>query len=97
MTSPISLDAPEPLLIRGHQLDGPHELRFSRYDRDMLHPPAELRVVANDFIPSTFTRVRASGCYAYQADGPHISEVIVFQAVNCRTIDHRRRTSIAWC
>lgn len=75
---------PGVVLIRGHQLDGPNELRFERGDV----PPSELRVTP--FPGSTpegwtgqpsYTRVRVPGCYAYQIDGLTFSKVIIFQAV----------------
>jgi hypothetical protein len=30
---------------------------------------------------TTFTRLRAPGCYAWQIDGPTFSRVVVFRAV----------------
>ena len=72
------------VLVRGHQLDGPNELRFERGDV----PPAELRIIP--FPASTpdgwtgqpsYTRVRAPGCYAYQVDGLTFSKLIIFRAV----------------
>jgi hypothetical protein len=71
-----------PVLIRGHQLDGPNELRF---DRGAL-PPAELTFTAAGYDPGgwsgqpSYTRVRAAGCYAYQVDGAGFTEIIVFEA-----------------
>jgi hypothetical protein len=80
-------DYPGPILVRGHQLDGPHEVRFD----EGADPPAELRLGTDDGglivgAPGMrnwpgHTRVRAPGCYAYQVDGLDSSEVIVFQAV----------------
>jgi hypothetical protein len=71
-----------PVLIRGHQLDGPNELRFERG----AVPPAELAIMAGGYDPGgwtgvpSFTRVRAAGCYAYQVEGANFTEVIVFEA-----------------
>lgn len=74
-----------PALIRGHQLDGPSELRFGHG----VDPPAELEFsdayLANSVAPGwrtrpALTRVRAPGCYAYQVDGLGFSQVIVFEA-----------------
>jgi hypothetical protein len=71
-----------PVLIRGHQLDGPNELRF---DEGAL-PPAELAISAAGAGPGgwsgrpSYTRVRAAGCYAYQVDGVTFTEVVVFSA-----------------
>jgi hypothetical protein len=74
-----------PVLIRGRQLDGPHELRFERG----LSPVREMRLASIggstgdtgwQNLPS-FTRLRAAGCYAWQVDGTSFSRVIVFRAV----------------
>ncbi len=72
-------------LIRGHQLDGPNELRFNQG----ADPPAELRLDSSTPDNRTggwnnwpsYTRVRAPGCYAYQVDGPDFTLVIPFTAV----------------
>ena len=67
-----------PLLVRGRQLDGPHELRF---DRGVV-PPREIRFPSSAPPRSrpSFTRVRGPGCYGYQVDGVGFSSVIVFEA-----------------
>ena len=71
-----------PVLIRGHQLDGPNELRFE----EGALPPAELAFSAEGADPGgwsgrpSYTRVRAAGCYAYQVDGASFTEVVVFTA-----------------
>jgi hypothetical protein len=66
-----------PVLIRGRQLDGAHAVGFGEghvpYDELQL-PAGGPRQWAS------FTRVRASGCYAYQVDGASFSSVIVFKA-----------------
>lgn len=75
-----------PVLIRGRQLDGPNELRFS----EGKQPPLELWLRAYDatgneqltgwrYMPS-YTRLRAPGCYAYQVDGQGFSDIIIFEA-----------------
>jgi hypothetical protein len=78
------------VLIRGQRLDAPDPLRFS----DGEEPPTELRIAARSsqagvrgiklvgqrYWPS-ITRLRASGCYAYQVDGDTFSRVVVFSAV----------------
>jgi hypothetical protein len=76
-------------LIRGHQLDGPNELRIGEGDI----PPAEYRLDPASWATPTgwigvgvYPRVRAPGCYAFQvdgvnqADGTSFSYLIVFQA-----------------
>ena len=78
-----------PVLIRGHQVDGPHDVRFNGgldqlYNTDVLSPPLPaLRLLGPP--PETNwpsqTRLQGPGCYAYQVDGLTFSEVIVFQAV----------------
>jgi hypothetical protein len=73
-----------PVLIRGRQLDGPNELRFD----GGLNPAREMRLPrVGGSSPGgwqnrpSYTRVRASGCYAWQVDGLTFSRVIVFRAV----------------
>ena len=77
------------VLIRGHQLDGPNELRIG----EGVIPPLEYRL---DPYPSpqptgwigagVYPRVHAPGCYAFQIDGLNptdgisFSYLIVFQA-----------------
>ena len=81
-----------PVLIRGHQLDGANDVRFSMFDRDRMSPPAELRLTVHwgsSFYPSSSTRVRAPGCYAYQIDGPGFSTAAVFQAITCQMYKRR--------
>jgi hypothetical protein len=76
-----------PVLIRGHQIDGPNELRFNLPGALEDPPPAELAFLALNLDPHGWsgepsaTRVRAAGCYAYQADGTTFSVVIIFQAL----------------
>ena len=74
-----------PALVRGHQADGPNELRFEQG----ANPPAELKLHTDAGNPTgsgwanwpNYTRLRAPGCYAYQVDGVGFSNVIVFRAV----------------
>lgn len=85
----IDVHARSPVLIRGHQVDGPHEVRFNGgldqlFNTDAQSPPLQaLRLLGPP--PETNwpsqTRLQAPGCYAYQADGLSFSELIVFQAV----------------
>jgi hypothetical protein len=71
-------------LIRGHQINGPRQVRF---DTDAGIVP-ELRLDRWGTVsgsswghrPST-ERVQATGCYALQADGKDFSTVVVFEAV----------------
>ncbi len=76
-----------PALVRGHQLDGPNEVRF----QSGANPMAKLQLSQDAWASSpqeqpgwrewpSYTRLRAPGCYAYQVDGPGLSEVIVFRA-----------------
>jgi hypothetical protein len=74
-----------PTLVRGHQLDGPEEVRFENgspgfTEEKRLHPAPELRFVGG-YVRPAVTRVRTLGCYAYQVDGLGFSRTIVFQAV----------------
>jgi hypothetical protein len=78
----IAPEHPGPVLVRGRQLDGPHEVRFSE------RFAAELRIGANDGLRDgaggwrdwpNYTIVPAPGCYAYQIDGPGFSTHIVFE------------------
>jgi hypothetical protein len=69
-------------LIRGHQIDGPNELRFESGS----DPPRALRFDGAGLGDGwrhqpSYTRVRAPGCYAYQVDGIDLSVVIVFEAI----------------
>ncbi|HEV7640106.1 MAG TPA: hypothetical protein VGO39_04445 [Gaiellaceae bacterium] len=71
-----------PVLVRGHQLDGPNELRFENGSpgftpEQTLHPATELRIVGG-YVHPAVTRARQAGCYAYQADGIGFSRTIVF-------------------
>jgi hypothetical protein len=77
------------VLIRGHQLDGPYQLRIGEGD----FPPLEVRLDPTPWAEPTgwtslgvYPRVRAPGCYAFQidglnqVDGTSFSYLIVFQA-----------------
>jgi hypothetical protein len=68
-------------LIRGHQIDGPNDLRFENGS----DPQRELRFDGSPLGDGwrhqpSYTRVRAPGCYAYQVDGIGFSAVIAFEA-----------------
>ena len=70
-----------PILVRGHQLNGEHELRFN----ESLQHELSLDAISNGNTSQwanfpSYTRLQAPGCYAYQVDGYGFSEVMVFQA-----------------
>jgi hypothetical protein len=71
------------ILVRGHQLDGPNEVRFVSgrpgfTAEKLLNPVREHRFEWGD--QPSLTRLRAPGCYAYQVDGRTFSYRIVFEA-----------------
>lgn len=75
-------------LLRGRQIDGRNELRFSE---DTTATPALQAEFSSDNAGGTasgwlpwinYVRVRAPGCYAVQVDGLHFSEVVGFQVVD---------------
>jgi hypothetical protein len=71
------------VVLRGHQLDGPNELRFGNGDvpPDVQAWEATPGDTADGWtIAGDYTRIRAPGCYGVQADGTTFGEVIVFQA-----------------
>lgn len=77
-----------PTLVRGHQLDGPNEVRFENgspgfTEAKRLHPATELRFVGG-YVRPAVTRVRALGCYAWQVDGVGFTRTIVFRAVSAQ-------------
>jgi hypothetical protein len=84
----VSPDYSGPIFVRGGQLDGSNRLRFN----EGADPPTELLLQGGGTVVGapgwrhwpSYTRVRAPGCYAYQADGQDFSQVIVFQAVEAR-------------
>jgi len=69
-----------PLLIRGQQLDGSHQVRFN------LGATSEiaLNIPQGDtqqwYGYPSYTRLQVAGCYAYQVDGTNFSQILVFQA-----------------
>jgi hypothetical protein len=77
-----------PVLIRGRELDGPHEVRFG----DARIPAVEMRLSVPGAYSvgepagwrewPSYTRLQAGGCYAYQVDGTRFSIVIVFRALS---------------
>ncbi len=73
------------VLVRGHQVNGPHEMRF---DGSLSGRPLAQYLVIDPTRGGTpwpnlgsYTRLQAPGCYAYQIDGANFSDVVVFQAV----------------
>ena len=80
-------EASGPVLVRGHQLNGPNAVGFgdgAAPASDLLLTDAsQVGVTGSSFGWRTFvayTRIRAAGCYAYQIDTAADSEVIVFAA-----------------
>lgn len=85
----------EPVLIRGAQLDGNDILLFdggigqSNFDRNLLGgrtmPQLLISSTPEHGTPvaswTSVTRIRSSGCYAYQVDTPTKTIVLVFKAV----------------
>ena len=71
-----------PVLVRGHQLDGPHEVRFD----DPAEPELLIEKWSSEADPigwrdyPALTRLQAPGCYAYQVDTRSATTVIVFLA-----------------
>jgi hypothetical protein len=67
------------LTVRGIRLDAPGEVRF----QDGKVPPLELQLAsASDewIYVTSYTRLRAHGCYAFIVEGRGVSERIVFRA-----------------
>jgi hypothetical protein len=79
-----------PILVRGHQLDGPNEVRFGLGANPavelQLDPKSSTVGAASD--PNnwpnwpTNMRLRAPGCYAFQVDGTNFTTVLTFRADN---------------
>jgi hypothetical protein len=75
-----------PVLIRGRELGGPTPVGFgldpTPWPEVQLWPrePKEAADYPRDFL-GLATRVPRPGCYAWQIDGEHFTEVIVFQAI----------------
>jgi hypothetical protein len=76
-----------PLLIRGRQLDGPHETVFGEgptVKNPQLGPGPTLNGTNGWREWPGGTWLRRAGCYAWQVDGTDFSHVIVFKAVFAR-------------
>jgi len=71
------------VLVRGHQIDGPHGMRFqTSLDTQLVLNTADGGTPWPN-LPS-YTRLQAPGCYAYQVDGNTFSYLIIFKAVIAR-------------
>jgi hypothetical protein len=71
------------VLVRGHQIDGPHAMRFqTSLDTQLVLNTADGGTPWPN-LPS-YTRLQAPGCYAYQVDGNTFSYLIIFKAVVAR-------------
>jgi hypothetical protein len=73
-----------PVLIRGRRIDAPGRLGFGRgstpeWTMRISPPPAQAFAGGWPNFPS-YTRLKDSGCYAYQVDGRNFSYSIVFLA-----------------
>jgi hypothetical protein len=77
-----------PVLIRGRRLGGGARVAFGPGQA----PAIELRVdvprrgAHSWWTATTYTRVKAPGCYAWQIDGRRFSRVVVFRAVPSRDL-----------
>nr|BBH88832.1 hypothetical protein KTC_35830 [Thermosporothrix sp. COM3] len=73
-----------PILLRGQQLDGHHEVRFGQEPASSklaLASTIKGRDDSNWLNYATYTRVRAPGCYGIQLDGASFHYQIIFKAV----------------
>lgn len=77
------------VLIRGRQIDGSHDLQLSIQGPDSSGDlELSLAEGSGGSNPGgwsgwpSYTLIQVPGCYAYQVDGDHLSEVIVFQALD---------------
>lgn len=70
-----------PVLMRGRQLDGRHDVRFERGQipvRERRFQKSSASTGAQRLY-SSVTRIGAPGCYAFQVDGLGFSRVVVFE------------------
>ena len=81
-------------LLRGHQVDGPNQVRFST---NFTSAPAleavwslgEAGSAASGWLPWIhYVRVRAPGCYGVQVDGLTFSSVIRFRVIDTPYLPH---------
>lgn len=73
----------DPLIVRGHQVDGRGEMRFYQPVRASSRSGNEVRLIGNRQGPSNFA-VPGPGCYAWQLDGKGVSKVLVFRVAEAR-------------
>jgi hypothetical protein len=75
-------------LLRGRQMDGPNEVRFSEGTTDTPNVQADFSSddagsEASGWLPwIDYVRVRAPGCYGIQVDGLNFSEIIRFRVLD---------------
>jgi hypothetical protein len=82
-------DVHDVFLLRGRQVDGPDEVRFSE---DTTATPDLQAVLSSEPVPGStpsgwlpwidYVRVRAPGCYGIQVDGLNFSYIIRFKVVD---------------
>jgi hypothetical protein len=79
-----------PILVRGHQIDGPNEVRFGLGANPavVLQLDSTNSTIGSASDPSSWPnwptnmRLRAPGCYAFQVDGTNFTTVLTFRADN---------------
>jgi len=75
-------------LLRGHQVAGPNEVRFSELftptpGLEAVFSPSDAGSTGSGWLPWLhYVRVRVPGCYGIQVDGQTSSEVIRFRVVD---------------
>lgn len=81
----LSSARPGPVLVRGHQLDGDHEVRFGNAPTPVstfvMNPAAATPLDGGWYDFPGNTRLEQAGCYAYQIDSPEETSTVVFKAV----------------
>lgn len=90
----IAIPNAGPVILRGHQIGGPHVLQFNGglgqayYSGDWANAPLlpEMQLMGisqtdgNEYGVG-YTRAQVPGCYIYQIDGLHFSGYLIFQVV----------------
>ncbi len=75
-------------LLRGRQVDGPNEVRFSEVSTptpglEAVFTPDDAGSTGSGWLPwIDYVRVRAPGCYGIQVDGLNFSYIIRFKVVD---------------